>query len=446
MYQPIADDILDQFEIDNLKIESQCDTQVAAQPQQCKQQDFEAIHGEMPAPPEKTQLMDENSSAYPSPTAQGNMLLAGAWQMLLQLHQTGSLAMVDVMWQALLFQEETYVTEVSDGKCWLVLKSTPYSVLLYPAKRQCNSSGCVLLPDTETAQGRVWKAPLDLSNWKHIPCKATPPRAARHVYGGRGIPVGVLCRQTHELQDLWTAAAWQGFPNFTGSYLDKAIHHHGIDCKATLGNSRPKMLDKIDMLVHFLLPDISDKDFSDIMLTRSGCWQGERPCKLVTDGNLDVAVHALDFVDSKETSDYQKDYTAACTKKISTLHWLKGKKYMDDITFGIKLQQQGVHMKKASEKPAAKSKSSKEQWSAEEVWMKEHLPHVVGATLTEVVSKKAKLFTARYAAAPPGYQKSFSRSYGGGRPREQSAKAVFQWIWKVHEAAGGEPCPYEIPL
>ena len=64
---------------------------------------------------------------------------------------------------------------------------------------------------------------------------------------------------------------------------------------------------------------------------------------------------------------------------------------------------------------------------------------------TQVINQHGTLWTGRYPKAGEGQQKTCSRSYGDIRTCDQAAHLVFQWLWRTHEANGGEACPYSYP-
>eukprot|EP00971_Amphidinium_carterae_P349828 6491249-Amphidinium_carterae.2 len=420
LYQPLADKVLDLYHLNPIDVEEPDATPTSAHPPQTMSAEFDASRRKVPFHENKLKALVQNKGSHALPNAQRNMTLTGAWLMLRELRASSRLDRIEDMWHCLLFCEDSIV---HDRTCEA---ATQHAVLVWPACAVVSSVGMTVSPSLERSAAKSeWLTVVDLDHWTHWPTRTTAPRVTKHVLALPSTPVGVVARQVAPPETLWQAAAKEGFPNLTSKFMDLALDR--LEVQIPKGTKHQlKLLDK----------------------KRSGCWEGHRPCKLVSEENLEHAMNAfikLDVADNKEAKTFQKDYTSACTKKSTTLMWLKNKKYIDDATVELKLQQEGIKMRAVAD-TAPKAKSSKTEWLSEEKWLKAHIPQVKGATIGEVVNDKSSLYTARYAAAPVGYQKSFSRSFGGGgsRSKDDAAKQAFTWIWEIHEVVTGEKCPHMV--
>ena len=391
------------------------------------------------------ELQSKAGKAFPSPSAQSIQQQTGSWVLLVECCKQQCLDKIPEAWHALLMPQDHIAVHKPSSEFFVVLKSTKHAVLLWPVdnKRACGVE--TFQPRTTQGTRAIWRAILVPGDWTIVPTVALPPHVMRACFQHELGHLGIVMAQSDPEQTLWQAAARSGFAGVTAEYLKKMMAELKI-CEGMPNKDHPKtVLAIVEALIKSVLPDISDEELGRIVLERAGLRKAASTSLLVQGENAELTAPALESNDAEEISKYKKEQCANTTLKSGTLHWLKTKKYINDDEFKSHMSRLGLRSS-VEEPPAKKQRTvpSKGPWSWQEKALKERVP--AGSTIQEVINAHTTCWTGRYPNAGPGQQKSCTRSYGNHlRSSNQAAHLVFQWLWRTHQANGGEACPYTYP-
>eukprot|EP00971_Amphidinium_carterae_P100819 1994809-Amphidinium_carterae.1 len=142
--------------------------------------------------------------------------------------------------------------------------------------------------------------------------------------------------------------------------------------------------------------------------------------------NLELSAATLHPEDLKETRESRDAAASSASSRVQALSFLRERDYLSGADYDLWVRAMGIKPRATSvaAKPKRSSKAvkSKTEWTWEESCLKKHAPKAHGATLTEVNNHHTHTWTARYSKAPPGWQKTFSRTVTHARASSAAAQ------------------------
>ena len=391
------------------------------------------------------ELLHSSGKAFPSPSAQSSQLHCATWTLLTHCCQENCFSSLPHAWHALLMPETQIVRKMPASETFIVLKSSPYAALLWPAQLKRSKGINVFLPDVSSGTKASWVPVLSDEGWEVVPTAALPPHVVRGCFESSLGLLGVMCVQSGSSMSLRKAAARVGFAGVIDEYLSKMLARLGV-CNEIPAKDRPRtVLAKVEALVKHCLPDLTNQELSSIILERAGLRKSGLSSLLIQGENAELTAPALEGSDAMEISKFKKAQVAVASTKASSLRWLKEKQFLAEDEYLSFMSRLGLRCpSKAGSEKAGRTVSAKGDWTWQEKALKKCIPE--GSTITQVLNAHGTMWTGRYPKAGPGQQKTFSRSYGpNARSCDQAAHLVFQWLWKTHEANGGQACPHSFP-
>eukprot|EP00971_Amphidinium_carterae_P264120 5239835-Amphidinium_carterae.1 len=392
--------------------------------------------------------IQDGTAKYLSTSAQGLQLQPAAWCLLLAGAEAADMRVIEEGWHAVIFQEKCVIKHKSRDESWLVLKSCPYALLVWPVS-VCKLGDAILwVPTLERNTSVKWLATPDISVWSCVEVQAIPPNVmrawARSQQKELGVQIGLL--QVSTDTPPLKMAAKSAFKSCTGTYIDKILKEY-TNFKHVEKSERPKgVLAKLEFLVKHLSPELTESELQSIFLLRAGLSGQRSTSLLMTSSNIETAVGCMDAEDLKDASAFKQNchLTGVAVKK-HALAFLRDRHCLADVVVMRTLDKLEPKVRKSSEQqqqqPESEKVRKKEMKTWTEVHLKQHIPKVTGAYIQEVVPKNT--WTAKYPTAEP---KTRSRTWGGTKKmsREECARHCFTWLWKQHESATGEGCPFSL--
>ena len=120
-------------------------------------------------------LLEDSGKAFPSPSAQSAQLHCAARSLLCNCWKKNTLSSAGDAWHALPMPEESVVRRTVGSSCCIVLKSSPYGALVWPAQERVAKGVKVLMPDMQAGSKASWLPVLPEEGWKALPTQPIPP-------------------------------------------------------------------------------------------------------------------------------------------------------------------------------------------------------------------------------------------------------------------------------
>eukprot|EP00971_Amphidinium_carterae_P347804 6489995-Amphidinium_carterae.2 len=293
--------------------------------------------------------------------------------------------------------------------------------------------------NTKTGCEAEWLHAFESSEWEYQPTACLPPSVVKSL--SPGAKPFVLPMQSGSPEQLQIHAAKRGFTHMRDKELRVVIQHYverdGISAPSTLRT----VIDRVEWLVLYLLPDLPQAQLGEIILKRAGIQKDHARTSVIMAGdNLELTAGAMEVHDFETAKNYKQDaHLAKVTAKSSAIRHCGVKKYLKPEEVENLLSKVGATprvVQPKERKPAAKG-----NWTWTEKNMKQHIPKIAGCTITEERNERYTGWTGRYPNVKPG---SRSKAYNEHTSSDTAAAHVFGWLWSTHNAETGEQIPHEI--
>eukprot|EP00971_Amphidinium_carterae_P257469 5111116-Amphidinium_carterae.1 len=374
-----------------------------------------------------------------STNARDMMLQTGAWRLL--CHVAGAKKWKDLQktWVNQLFDEQCVYLHTVTGKFWLALKVSRHGVLAWPLLRHMRGELTFYGLSNKAGCQAEWLHAFEASDWEYQPTACMPPSVVKSL--SPGAKPFVLPVQTGSPEKMPIHAARRGFINMRDKELRVVIQHYvetdGIAAPTTLRT----VIDRVEWLVLYLIPDLQDKHLGEIILKRAGIQKGKTRTSVIMAGdNLELTAGAMEVQDYETAKNYKLDtHVAKVTAKSSAIRHCGVKKYLKPEEVENLLSKFGAtpHVVQPRERKSA----AKGTWTWTEKNLKQHIPKLAGCTITEERNERYTGWTGRYPNVKPG---SRSKAYNETTSSDTAAAHVFGWLWSTHNAETGEQIPHEI--
>lgn len=398
-----------------------------------------------PSIPDKEllRIKGRGKTDYPSPSAQQLQVQPAAWQLLVAVHAGSLWHKVSCAYLALLCTECSVVRS-APGRCWLVLKSCEFGILVWPAE-QVEATGLVFFrPSRQSGIKATWLPVLDTDGWQAIPCEVVSPAVVASWVNPGELALGVYLLQTLPAEKLEVAAARTGFKQCHSAHLDKLLRRAGMGELLKGKDAVKGVLPKVEALCKAFLPGIGAAELGRIIRARAGLGTKVVPSVMMQGANLQTAEGCIDSGDLQEARHFRDNaYKSEVTVKACALNYMADKGYICKESLRPELVAVGARAPPPVPR-APTTAPMKVQWTWSEQFLKTKIPEIAGSSIQHVQNKWNSCWTARYPGVSPG---SRTNTYGGakrGLTSEAAAKDCMLWIWAQHRAKTGEACPFDL--
>lgn len=352
-------------------------------------------------------------AAWPHPSSSNLLLVPMALAALCQ--NVGEWARLRMSWLSLLAVPGTLASNrANPGEAGIVLDSTAYGIVLWRSRpiKWGGLRGCMLEPRA----GKSWTqvcigSVADLEHWKCLPVQAAPGHVISEL---SGVPCsqGISCfvPPDTEAKPLLQVSAEHAFLGLTVPYMDMLVDALGVQWRTP---SRPTLeRDLCNLLVRFVLPDLSDAEVDAILEKR----KMKKPLEfqtILTEEVADEVQHLLDEDDQSDAQGLAKEVRAAAKIAIAR------KAMAPEV---------GLRPVRLTSLSLAEARA--------------FLPKVKFCTLA--LHKNSGWLVKYPCRQPPMSHTSAWALDGGDSAALGALKEALRWVWAEHTAQTEEACPWEL--
>eukprot|EP00971_Amphidinium_carterae_P350308 6491482-Amphidinium_carterae.1 len=350
----------------------------------------------------------------PNPTNQSLIPLTWMSVLLLWPDQTA----LDCAWRSLLCVPGTMIRHREKNAGGLVLKVSPFGVIIWKVKRYGSSSqGYRWTLVASASQISPWQfvTVTDLSEWEALAVRALPPRVVQQnpCPNQPGHAHIALVSDGPRLP-LLQMAAQHCFPGMTTPWLRKLL------LSSSVGASKAPRLEKecLAALLQHCLPEHTQADIDEILAKRGSYHRSS-----AEPSGVDAAVTA--------------DFESILEEDELSMLRIEVRKHRERREVKDPAQQMEPNTKR---KPLPALPEGRTCYTLEE--LRSLIPKVAGCKLT-VETHWHTRYRGHYVKGAP---KSTSKCWGEHVTEHQAAMFVVQWLWSRHKQMTGEDSPYEFDV
>lgn len=391
---------------------------------------------------------------WPSPTPQSEELSVGALFLLRSVVKSKKWGDAAQAWREAVIPEMSLLRRAEDRSCYMVLCSSVWGCLLWPAA--VDDEGQHFSIGVDDNSSAMWTPICSWDGWACLSWQPSPPSQA----SGR-----LLLRLTGEERSPLVAAAHAGFHHFTEPIFDAVVKDIGAD-RSQIPKAR---IDKLFWLMRQVLPELSDPELARIMASSWFAGKVEE-AELARQSHLAIADSVLDEKDRRDFQDFtnnkvrQQELDALAFVAFLSETGLKDK-YPDLVkALGstvsamakvIEEKQAATAVAKAHGGVVAMSACPGEQAESKKGVVRQRIPpdldlvrwRALLPTCTGCVGQiydKSRSAQVYYpGVVPASRSRTWSSTPGHGFNKQQVLVHCAMWAWHHHRAETGEQCPHD---